>query len=429
VNKSRFDAARFIKIIDERVRKLTRSMGMVETTWGEVAAVDLGAKTVDVYLYGSATASEDFRVRGGAVPTVGSVVKVAIDKGRGDRWVEEPVLAVASTTGDTLDHADLTNVTANQHHNQAHAVTGLDHTTSETDTSKRLAPDGAGGVSWAAGGGGAGHTIKEDGTVRTTRAGLNFTHGLDATDDAGNDETDVSVDESELDHSLLGGTTTHAADTLSPTNLDIPSTASPAQTAEGRAVWDSDDDKLTVGTGAGRKTLVNEGALTASGLTMATDRLLGRTTASTGAVEELTVGTGLVLASGSLSATAHTIDLNYIIDGGSATLVTGIRPVVRLPRNCTVTAARAYADQNGSIQIDVLRTTHSDYDMPSTHPVAGDSIIGAGTDITISSADKYEDTSLDWDDVTLQAGDLIAFNVISATTIRKVTISLELLLA
>lgn len=46
------------------------------------------------------------------------------------------------------------------------------------------------------------------------------------------------------------------------------------------------------------------GAITASGLTMATARLLGRTTASTGAVEEISVGTGLALASGTLSVPA-----------------------------------------------------------------------------------------------------------------------------
>lgn len=48
---------------------------------------------------------------------------------------------------------------------------------------------------------------------------------------------------------------------------------------------------------------VAPGAVTTSGLTMATDRLLGRDTASTGAVEELTIGTGLTLSGGALSAT------------------------------------------------------------------------------------------------------------------------------
>ena len=43
-------------------------------------------------------------------------------------------------------------------------------------------------------------------------------------------------------------------------------------------------------------------AITTSGLTQATARLLGRTTASTGAVEEITVGSGLTLSAGSLTA-------------------------------------------------------------------------------------------------------------------------------
>jgi hypothetical protein len=43
------------------------------------------------------------------------------------------------------------------------------------------------------------------------------------------------------------------------------------------------------------------GAVTASGLTQATARLLGRTTASTGAIEELTVGSNLTLSAGSIN--------------------------------------------------------------------------------------------------------------------------------
>lgn len=83
----------------------------------------------------------------------------------------------------------------------------------------------------------------------------------------------------------------------------VPQSVSPAQTAEGSVVWDTDDDKLTVGTGAGRILLVKEGLLTASGLTMSTARMLGRTTAGTGAVEEITIGSGLSLSAGTLSAT------------------------------------------------------------------------------------------------------------------------------
>ena len=44
------------------------------------------------------------------------------------------------------------------------------------------------------------------------------------------------------------------------------------------------------------------GALTSSGATMATSRILGRTTASTGPPEEITIGSGLTLSAGQLSA-------------------------------------------------------------------------------------------------------------------------------
>jgi len=58
------------------------------------------------------------------------------------------------------------------------------------------------------------------------------------------------------------------------------------------------------------------GAATASRLTQATARLLGRTSASSGAIEEITVGSGLSLAAGSLTGTVsaptegHGIDIS-----------------------------------------------------------------------------------------------------------------------
>jgi hypothetical protein len=50
-------------------------------------------------------------------------------------------------------------------------------------------------------------------------------------------------------------------------------------------------------------TLALQGAITSSGLTQSTARMLGRTTASTGAVEEIQIGSGLSLSAGELSST------------------------------------------------------------------------------------------------------------------------------
>ena len=62
----------------------------------------------------------------------------------------------------------------------------------------------------------------------------------------------------------LGGTETLTNKTLTDPTVNagggvivLPAAASPAQTAEGSVVWDSDDDVLTVGDGSGRKTMVD----------------------------------------------------------------------------------------------------------------------------------------------------------------------------
>jgi hypothetical protein len=74
--------------------------------------------------------------------------------------------------------------------------------------------------------------------------------------------------------------------------------------------------KLTSGVlsaGVAATDYVAPGATNTSGLTMATSRLLGRTTASAGAIEEITVGSGLTLAGGSLAVASDGLP-NGIVD-------------------------------------------------------------------------------------------------------------------
>jgi hypothetical protein len=74
---------------------------------------------------------------------------------------------------------------------------------------------------------------------------------------------------------------------------------------------------------------VAPGAYTTSGLTMATARILGRTTASTGAAEEITIGTGLLLSAGTLSSTV----------AGTVTSVSGTGTVNGITLTGTVTSS------------------------------------------------------------------------------------------
>lgn len=97
-------------------------------------------------------------------------------------------------------------------------------------------------------------------------------------------------------------------------------------------------------------------------LSMATSRLLGRTTAGAGAVEELTVGTGLTLSAGSLSNGGV---LSF--DGGT----TGLTPAVATTGAITLGGTLAIA--NGGTNA-------------TTTPTAGAVAYGTGTAYAFTSA-------------------------------------------
>ena len=65
----------------------------------------------------------------------------------------------------------------------------------------------------------------------------------------------------------------------------------------------------------------DDGAVGSSGLTMATARLLGRSTAATGAIEEISVGSGLALSAGVLTASG-----SFAPDSNLATAIVSISP-------------------------------------------------------------------------------------------------------
>jgi hypothetical protein len=89
---------------------------------------------------------------------------------------------------------------------------------------------------------------------------------------------------------------------------------------------------------------VAPGAITTSGLTMATARLLGRTTAGTGAAEEITVGSGLTLSAGTLTATGGGTVTSVDVSGGTTGLTFSGGPVTT---SGTITMAGTLAVGNG----------------------------------------------------------------------------------
>lgn len=124
------------------------------------------------------------------------------------------------------------------------------------------------------------------------------------------------------------------------------------------------------------------------------------------------------------SASGIVIPVIMIIDGAGTTITTGIKGDLPIPFAWTdISAARALADQSGSIQVDVWKDTYANFP-----PVDADSIT-ASAPIVISSATKSENTTLTGWTKTGTAGDILRFNVDSVSTIQRCTIELDLVRA
>lgn len=141
------------------------------------------------------------------------------------------------------------------------------------------------------------------------------------------------------------------------------------------------------------------------------------TTGVTGTLPTANGGTGLTSGNFLIAA------LEFVIDGGGVALTTGIKGYLEVPFACTINAATSLADQSGSCVVDIFKCTYSAF-APPTHPASGDKIT-ASAPPTISSATKAQDTTLTGWTTSISAGDILGFNVNSATTITRVTISLK----
>lgn len=138
---------------------------------------------------------------------------------------------------------------------------------------------------------------------------------------------------------------------------------------------------------------VAPGPITSSGLTQATDRLIGRTTASTGAPEEISVAGGLTLAGGVLTGTG----------GGSTVPTTAQGDVLYASATDTLAAlnkdanATRYLSNTGASnnpawdQVDLSNGVTDDLPLANLTPAsAGSKLLGRGD----SGAGDYEEIAL-----------------------------------
>jgi hypothetical protein len=122
------------------------------------------------------------------------------------------------------------------------------------------------------------------------------------------------------------------------------------------------------------------------------------------------------------NASAHhsnVVTITFVIDGGGSAITTGQKGHLEIPFACTITRVTLLADQSGSIVIDIWKDTYANFP-----PTDADSIT-ASAPPTISSAQKSQDSTLTGWTTAIAAGDILAFNVDSCSTITRVTISLK----
>ena len=146
------------------------------------------------------------------------------------------------------------------------------------------------------------------------------------------------------------------------------------------------------------------------------------TAASTGAL------TGDVTTSAlaaTLKANLKLADIIGIIDGGGSAIAGGKLVYIPVDFACTITQVTLLADQSGSLTCNVWKCTYAQFDAGSTHPVSGDSIAASAVP-ALSSATKYQDSTLSGWTTTVSAGDVIAFQVPStATNVTRLTVALK----
>lgn len=118
--------------------------------------------------------------------------------------------------------------------------------------------------------------------------------------------------------------------------------------------------------------------------------------------------------------TTQYVSAGYVIDGGGVPITSGIKGDITIPFGCTIIEWTLLADVAGSIVVDIWKDTYANYP-----PTVADTITGSALP-TITTATKGQSSTLTGWTSTITAGDTLRFNVNSATTITRVTLSLKL---
>jgi hypothetical protein len=141
-------------------------------------------------------------------------------------------------------------------------------------------------------------------------------------------------------------------------------------------------------------------------------------TAHTSGTFATDLATGDWLLVGTLPASVVSGSLNLVVDGAGASITTGLKGYLIAPFACTITGWTMIADQAGSAVVDIWKTSYA-----GAPPLVANTITGSALP-TLSTAQKATSTTLTGWTVAVATGDVLAFNVNSAATVTKLSLSL-----
>lgn len=150
-------------------------------------------------------------------------------------------------------------------------------------------------------------------------------------------------------------------------------------------------------------------------------RFIGIQSANTDTNILTTDANGVVRAANVSTSGLTTKSFGIVIDGSGAAITTGIKGDLISPYNMRISSWTIVADTSGSIVIDIWKNSYANFP-----PLVGDTIITGGTAVkpNLSSTAANISTGVTGWNTTISSGDILRFNVDSASTVKRITLSL-----
>lgn len=188
-------------------------------------------------------------------------------------------------------------------------------------------------------------------------------------------------------------------------------------------------DSATAVTLTGSQSITNKklGSLTGNGFvktssgdgTLSVDTATYLTGNQTVTLSGDATGSGATAITVTASTPIKTGSIGITIDGGGLAITTGVKGYVSVPYACTINSVTMLADQSGSAVVDIWKDTYANYP-----PTVADTIT-ASAKPTITATNKSTDATLTGWTTSVSAGDVIGFNVDSASTITRLQVQLK----